>query len=398
MLIISKFSFLASILLIYGIGWVFQISGLLSLTETSLIALLLFACSGFRSGFERLFVVDKNNFLLLILFLYFFVVGLVNKVAISSYFVYIYYFLSAYLAINSGALFLDKWQLDSEAVFKIVSVFGCGQIVLEVFQISFSESIVLWSKIPLIPLDVVSGSFFLKSDAALSYFFILSSISAFALLRKFWLKFIVLSISCAVVFLASSKAAQGVFLFVSIMLLMAGLFDFFKKGRQIMYGFCLGVGVLCCLLLFDFFIDVFFTISELLFGAFSTIDRVDGAHRLAPVGEALYGDTTFFGFGLLAYYNPLEKIWRYYSGHSLFYSFYFDGGVFAVFLLIIYWFRLVLSQVKDFFYSSLYFFVLLVCSLFNFVFTDLGILFVLGLFLSMHRDNQKYEVNLYIRD
>lgn len=389
MLTISRLVFLVPILLIYGVGWIFQFSGLLSLTETSLIALLFFACSGFRVGFETLFVVSKNNFLLLILFLYFVVVGIVNKSALSSYLIYVYYFLSIYLAINSGASLLEKGQFDNETIFRIISVFGCGQILLEIVQISFSESIALWSKVPLIPLDVVSGSFFLKSDASLSYFFILSSIAAFALLRNFGLKFIVLSVSCAVVFLASSKAAQGVFLFVAVMLLMAEWFDALKNGRQIMYCFALAAGVLCFLLLFEFFVDALFAISDLLFAAFGTIDRVDGAHRLAPVGEALYGDTTFFGFGLLAYYNPLEKIWRYYSGHSLFYSFYFDGGVFAVLLLIFYWFRLVLSQVKDFFYSFLYFVVVLVCSLFNFIFTDLGVIFILGLFLSMHRDIQK---------
>lgn len=389
MLIVSRFVFLIPLLLIYGVGWVLQFFGLLSLTETSLIVLLFFACAGFSVRSEKFFVVDKNNFLLLVLFLYFMVVGFVNKSSLSGYFVYVYYFLSIYFAVNSGRWLLGGSRFDNEAVFKVISIFGCGQIFLEIIQISFSESIALFSKVPLIPLDVVSGSFFLKSDSSLSYFFILSSIAGFALLQNFWLKLVVLSVSCVVVFLANSKAAQGVFLFIAVMLLIAEGFNVLKNGRQVMYGFAFVTGVLCFLLLFEFFADAISAVFDLLFGAFGTVDRVDGAHRLAPIGEALYGDTSFFGFGLLAYYDPLEKIWRYYSGHSLLYSFYFDGGVLAVLLLIFYWFRLVLSQVKDFFYSFLYFLVVLACSLFNFIFTDLGVLFILGFFLSMHRDVQK---------
>lgn len=390
MLSTSRLVFLVPLLLIYGVGWVLQFFGLLSLTGTSLIVLLFFACAGFSVRSEKFFVVDKNNFLLLALFLYFMVVGFFNKSSLSSYFVYTYYFLSIYFAVNSGRrLLLGGGRFDTEAIFKVISIFGCGQIFLEIMQISFSESIAFFSKVPLIPLDVVSGSFFLKSDSSLSYFFILSSIAGFALLRNFLLKLVVLSVSCVVVFLANSKAAQGVFLFIAVMLLMAEGFGVLKNGRQVMYGFAFIAGVLCFLLLFDFFVDAIFAVLDLLFRAFGTIERVDGAHRLAPIGEALYGDTSFFGFGLLAYYDPLEKIWRYYSGHSLFYSFYFDGGVFAVLLLIFYWFRLVLSQVKDFFYSFLYFLVVLACSLFNFIFTDLGVLFILGFFLSMHRDVQK---------
>ncbi|MNF46550.1 hypothetical protein D3C85_377270 [compost metagenome] len=388
-----------SIIILFLIGGPLQLMGIGTPTQMNMLAISLFAAFAAMNYPARFGSVQKNSAILGLFCVYTFMTGIINGSNLSGFAVYAYYFLCTYVAIAIPKLALPVLRVSNNRLFRILILFVVFEILVATVQNFLSLQISAFSKTPLIPEDVVSGTFYLKSDASLAYFSIFLCITAFSLLRDLRHKLTIMLLSSAIVLLTQSKSSQGIFLIISMLLLMRSMIVPERKYMNILI-MVMPLAIVIALLLFsDKIVFAGAELSSVLKYAFFSKDKFEEAHRLAPVGELLYGDIKYFGDGLLTYYNPIEKIWHYYSGFSLFYSLYFDAGIIAIPIFILWVVRFIFSKVKDFFYSCLYATVIIVYSFFNFTLTDMSLLFSLSLFLSMHQNKLSIhnEKALYLR-
>lgn len=369
--------FLASfILLVYVVGFVFQFLGILSITETNIVALLLlffYLCLG-RS---RVFAVRAESLFLFFVLICFYVLGFLGDSSIVGYVVYSYYFSCVFLVIFVVNAFLERYRFNPDRFFFFCSVFLFVQILVCVLQVSYSAEIVSLSKTVVSIEDTVSGTFYLASDATLAFFCTLLNIAAFATNQKRSTRLLLLLLTAVVVYLTNSKASHLLFLLVvSLLLICAGLRRL--GGVKVLFmPIVIAGGAILIFLMLERLIEEAQVFLFVLQNAYETRFSEIGAHRLAPIGQLIYEGVNFFGSGFLTYFDPIRKEWLYYSGFSLFYSFYIDVGFLGVILFFLYIWYFIYKGVSSFFYAFLYFFSFSVFSFFNFAITDLAALFAL---------------------
>ncbi|MCH4880456.1 hypothetical protein EQV97_24185 [Pseudomonas sp. TMW22090] len=375
---------LTSLLFIFIIGFIPQLLGLLSLTTTNILILFILS----------IFIIRRQplNGRAQSLTIYFFAVssymlisGIINGTSLTSILVYIYYLLATYIAIKSAELSITKGYITQYKIVKILPTFLFAQVLVCTLQNIFSTQISQFSKTPIIPLDIASGTFHLASDASLGFFCLISIIFAFATDQSKKLKYLVLLLASAVVLLTNSKASHLMLIIILTSLISFEISSKIRSHKTIITA--VAPIILVAIALFSF--ENFYWAQDLVHG--TLIEAYDKrfagteAHRLAPIGEMLYGQYPFFGHGLLSYYNPIEKVWLYNSGSSLFYTIFIDCGLLATLLIYSFFLYIVIRGEIGLFFGSLYFFAFFSYSFFNFGLTDIAAIFTFSAYLNIHR-------------
>lgn len=382
---------LMSLLFLFLFGFLFQIVGALSLTLSNILVLLLLVLFSVtrvmfkgRMRFPTMFFIAIS--------LYIFTSAIINDSPLINFMVYSYYLLAAHVSIKSAELAVSKGYVTQDKIFRILPVFLFVQILVCALQNMFSTQIVQLSITPVAPLDIASGTFYLTSDASLAFFCLISTIFAFATNQDARTKYLILFLAAIVVFLTNSKAAHFMFLVSSLSLIIFDVFSKISSRKKIII--VVAPFVLLAVFLFSF--EQFYLVQDLVRGVL--IEAYDkrfsdiGAHRLAPIGEMLYGESPFFGHGLLEYYNPINKAWLYYAGSSLFYTIFIDCGLLATVFVYSFFVYIVVRSEKRIFFGLLYFLSFFSFSFFNFALTDIAAIFLFCVFLNIQKNNLRRKV------
>ena len=375
-----------SLFFVFIIGFIPQFLGILSLTSTNIIVLFFLLLFSVRSLNARM---PATTVFFLATSFYIFMAGIITESSPTSLMVYFYYLLTTHLSLKCARLAVEKRYLTQEKVFKYLPIFLCLQISFGILQNILSVQISQISKMPVSPVDVASGTFYLTSDASLGFFCLISSIFAFATNQATKTKYLTLFLCAFAVSLTDSKATQLVFLATFFSLIV---FDILSKvnSHKTLIAFVIPFAVLAILIVFfENFYWVQSLVNETLTDAYDKRFASIGASRLAPIGEMLYGDTPFFGHGLLAYYNPIDKNWLYNSGSSLFYTIFIDCGLLATILVYSFFLYFIYQHEKRIFYIFLYFSAFFSFSFFNFSLTDIAAIFALGSYLNLQQTNPR---------
>jgi hypothetical protein len=371
----------AFLLLCFVMGAPLQMLGILSPTETNYLAIFaLIICFTLRKRLS----ICQSNITMLALLLYVTLIALINKTPPSYLLVYYYYLLCPILVFKAAKTLSQKNNYSHQRVITYCNYFLLVQLFFAVLQTMAGDQIASFSKIPLEPIDAVSGTFFIKSDASLSIFALLVFISAFSLTTTTKLKFATLLISGAVISLTNSKATHG----LAIIIVSTVLFySIFLQGRLAAGKKALAIilATIAVALLWTTLTDKTDEILNVFQDAYYSRYDHEEASRLAPIGEAIHSNIYWLGKGLLAYYNPLNKTWDYYSGFSLIYSFYLDCGLIGLLLILYFFVSFTIENIKDNFYRIVYLACIICFSTFNLILTDLAFLFTLSFLYFTHK-------------
>lgn len=368
-------------LLCFAIGAILQITGILSPTETNYLAILALII-GFT--FKKRATLKKSDITIIILFAYVTFLALFNATPFSYLLVYYYYLLCPILVFKAAKTISNNTSYSSQRIILYCNYFLLVQIFFATLQTLTAEQIAVLSKTPLLPIDAISGTFYLKSDATLSVFALLIIISSFALKTTTKLKFFTIIISGTVVALTNSKANHGLTMLIVPATIFYSMFlqGRFATGKRFLF-FILATIVVA--LLAPLALDIINQLFDLFQDAYYTRYDHEEASRFAPIGEAINSNIYWLGKGLLTYYNPLSKNWDYYSGFSLIYSFYLDCGLVGLILILYFLISFTFENVKDNFYRLAYLSCIICFSTFSLVLTDLAFLFSLSFLYFSHK-------------
>ncbi|MFK3680394.1 hypothetical protein [Pseudomonas sp. NPDC088890] len=373
--------------LVFFVGFIIQMVGILSITATNCAALLsLVGLLLFNRGVDARF--KKHTLAYLALLASFFIIGLINGSDWLGFLVYLYYFVSPLIVLMSCTLCVNKYYITDFHVYRWAPYYLLLQIFLGGFQRVFPQDIVGFSKTQLSLEDTVSGSFYLASDASLAFFCMLLSIFCLSASRMTLRKLIIVLLGSVVVFMTNSKAMQllHVMVVISVSACHALSRDSVKKVSVYL---CLVLSVICVFLFFHAeILSIYQNFLDMLQYAYDKRLAGSAAHRLAPVGELLFGELSFFGNGFLTYFNPLSKEWLYYSGFSLLYSLYLDCGLVGVLLVNLWFLWFIVKNSKSISVALITYGAFFAFSLFNFTLTDLSVLFSMFLLLLLLRDEE----------
>lgn len=386
----TSYPLLVGVLLLFAFGFIPQILGVLSLTATNMLALLAFSIFNIKRGLFN-GRIHTLTILYLALSTYLLVSGLINGSSVTSILVYIYYLLATYIAIATAQTAVRSGYINEEKILKILPRFLCVQILVCIVQNAFATQISQFSKTPVIPLDIASGTFYLTSDASLGFFCLISSIFTFSTNQATRTKYLILSLTTIIVLLTSSKASQLSLAITLLLLLSYDIVSKVKAHKKIIVA----VSPIVLLGISVFFFESFDWVQNLVNGTLIEAydKRFSGpeAHRLAPIGELLYGKFVFFGHGLLAYYNPIDKVWLYNSGSSLFYTIFIDCGLLATVLIYSFFLYIIMQNEKRLIFRILYSSVFFPFTFFNFALTDIASILVFFALLNIQKNKSRNE-------
>lgn len=378
---------LAPLALLYLIGGSIQYIGILSPTQCTIVLLALFCHVFFYRSTWR---IALSELPILIFLAFVLIYHLANKPPASNTLTYIYYLICTIVVSVAGRVYAFH-LVDLESLknfFRICRWFLVIQLAVTLFQFSFTETFVAFSRGSVNPVDAMFGSLFLKSDASLAAICQLIVIAAFLLPCLARERFLLTVLAILIIFIANSKAAQG-----SILLLIA-LLSVRQLGYSVgfqRYGFgILGVAaaILCAAVTFPIWSDY---VSAFLTRAQEDYFRRDewvSASRFAPIGEMVSKRLDVFGQGPLTYYNPITKTWLYNSGFSTIYMLYIDYGALGLALFLFYVARLVFKFASKVVPKLAFFLVITTFIIFNFALWDAGFLFFLNFILALN-----YKIN-----
>lgn len=211
--------------IIFFIGGILQYLQILSVTQTNILLLFIIATTS-GAKFKKN---DFNDLVLFALLAHVFIVFLINKSTLVSFFAYIYFlmciFLSRWFTIQVVNFYPKIFNTD--LYLKIGLSLLIIQIPILVLQNIFGEFIGAHAPISeqavvgeVFGTDMAYGTLFFKSDSTLTAIATLFFISTFALNASFKFRFNVFLTSLLIVFLCNSIAFRyllisiGVFLFV----------------------------------------------------------------------------------------------------------------------------------------------------------------------------------------
>lgn len=374
---------LTALILVFGLGFVPQLLGFLSLTSTNIIVLfflLIFTAKKFNTQ-----IISRTTLAYFIVTIYIAICGLSSGSTFTGFAIYAYYLLTTYLALKSARFAVEKKYLTEGIIFKYLHAYLIIQIVFCVFQFTFSTQISQFSKMPVSPVDTASGTFFLASDASLCFFCLISTIFSFGTNQNFKNKYLTLFLCSIIVSLTDSKAIQLIFLASACILISYDIISKIKGYNKIILTLSPFVLLGTVLIAFNNFSWIQILAQDTLTEAYDKRFASIGASRLAPIGEMFYGDNPLLGHGLLAYYNPIDKNWLYNSGSSLFYTIFIDCGLPGIFILYSFFLYLILKNEKRLLYAALYFLAFFTFAFFNFALTDIGAIFSLGAYLTLQK-------------
>ncbi len=381
------YSLLFFIIIVYFVGFVFQVFGWLSITQTNLLALFFLVSFLLFNGAlsSRL---KKHTVSFIVLSMLIMMVGFVNGSEFLGFLVYIYYLGAAFVMLCASTLTADKGFITARKLERFLPFYLMVQVLVCSIQKAIPEKILDFSKTQISIEDTVSGTFYLASDASLAFCCMLLSIFFLSYQGSFFRKTLIVLLGTIIVFLTNSKAMQLLHLMVLVSAVASAIVHRHPAHRIVAYIGALLVTVCICLIFLDEIIFVYDDSLSVLQHAYDRRLNGPAAHRLAPFGELLFGDLSLFGSGFIAYFNPIAKTWLYYSGFSLFYSVYIDCGLAGLAIIYGSFFWFIVKNSISLAMGCITFAAFFAFSVFNFALTDLSVLFILFVILRLLRNNR----------
>lgn len=322
-------------------GGLLQFIGAISLTQTNYLILALISLYlGLRPFRIRL---SRSEVVLAALTSLVALGPILNGSSLTGVFVYIYYLICPFLAVRFSAALAREWPiLQEDRFFKWILAFLVLQAILAALQGIYAGEISRISAVQVSTWDVVSGTFYMKSDNALSLFCALASITVIWSSSSKATKALVVAVALLVIGLANSKMFQQASPFLLIWTVLESTF---LKGRYRLVGLLLLAiaGAAVGALMYEEVVEVLSNLRSHIYDIYDFRYGDNMADRLAPIGEIIYSPISVLGKGALTYYNPITKEWYYNSGFSLIYSFYFDFGLIGVALVLVYFVALTIE-------------------------------------------------------
>lgn len=365
--IILPFSVLS---ICFLVGGPLQFLGILSLTQTNYLALALIVA--YLLGRMSVPGLYRSELVLILLSAYVLAGVALNGSDTTGVIVYLYYLACPFLAARFVRhVTMGGRTIDESTIFRWVTTFLILQLVFTTGQNLFAVQLSQISAIDVIPVDIISGTFYMSSDGSLSAFCVLAAMSAVWSSQSTPRKFAVVALSFIVIMLANAKAFQQLF---PAIIFMAVICQTGLRGRYAAAGILLAslLGLILLLAASSTIAEQWAIFSDYLFDIYDFRYGDNTAQRLAPLGEILNSPLSIFGKGALTYYNPISKQWLYNSGFSLIYNFYIDYGAIGLLLVLMYFLSLTIEIGGLTVRALLTFGVLLVFCMFSPAITDLA--------------------------
>ena len=312
---ITTIMYLPLFILIF-FGGVLQVTGVLSPTLTDIVVLVnivvaLYFCISKSiieiTYFKKIFFIYIAAVLYLCIFTIY---------ALTELLVYIYYLSAFFLSISYGYLLSQTVKVD---LYKFTIYFLIFEVIITTIQALFPDTISSLSLYPIAPIDAVIGSFYVGSDTGLCLFVIglnVLSIYKGVAVNKL---LIIFSLSFIVLLNANSKAFYMLFFLLPLIYMVRNVNI---KTASILLAVTVPV-------LLPYVINIPY-VSEFYWGVIDSYDRIDSrdsAHRFIIIAFVQFLDFSFFGDGLLTYYNPINKEWLFNAGFNTYLTILVDIGI-----------------------------------------------------------------------
>lgn len=379
----AKTLLITSLCTIYLIGFIPQHLGIISITQTNFIVIaltlsLFIANTGYALGGMRNY---RTILIALLVFTASVTITATTKgTGILSFIVYIYYISTIACSILISQFSCKAIQKKPDWLNKAILLFIAIQIFTAIIQTIFHNQISAASQITIIREDIVSGTFFLKSDASLLFVMNVVTIYLFTSKQKIKTRYLSLISTIILSHLLGSKFLLIATYINAFTLSSIDLLPKTKRSRVTNYYMLL--------------LGIFLTTSALIFFSAELKEIRDaalldiyhsrfasyGAHRLAGLSEIAYSELSFFGEGLLTYHNPMSDEWLYYSGHSTLYSTYIDTGLLGTLSLFSIFFACIYKMQIKIPHKIIFAFTFIGFCLFNNILSDFAALIIFFLF------------------
>lgn len=355
--------------LCFLLGGAVQFFGIFTLTQSNYVAIFLIAVYLLLRPLK--IQLDRSEVVLAALALYIFLGPFLNGSRPEGVAVYLYYLACPFLAVRFAKQAIINGPSTERFLFRVLIGFMLVQLIVTMVQSIFAEELSRTSAISVLPVDIVSGTFYLASDGSLSAFCILACMAALWTDLPIGKKLLVFGLALTIIGIANSKAFQALApLLAGWALVEAKLL----RGRNSLFKgvlFFIGLAIIVAVS-YETVFEKLGEFSDYLYDIYDFRYGDNRAQRLTPLGEILYSPISWFGQGALTYYNPLTKEWLYNSGFSLIYSFYFDFGLVGLLLVLAYFGSLTFELAGFSLRSLTLYFIFLVFCAFSPAITDLA--------------------------
>lgn len=355
--------FLATLFLL---GGALQYLGIISPTQTNL---LLIGLSAPIIG-KKIKSIKSITNIYIITIIYLATTSAINNSSLASLAVYYYYATCVLIACSAGYIiennFSEKTILTTSKYLLIL------QAIATTIQSIYTGNYIDRNN----AIDLISGTFYLKSDASLVACSSLILVYVFSRPNTAHLRATCLTLSLIIALNCHSKAGLA-----ALILVIAALLVHTLAGTRYRTPL-LTLSILSASALTIFFhgqiLDSYTSFTREIIDEYNKITYNGQAGRLAPLGQFLAGNYTFFGEGFLTYYNPISKEWLYDAGFGTIYTLMIDCGLLTtlIFISAVIYF---LINKNNIFYSTLICLITISYSFFNFAFTDLAFILTLSL-------------------
>lgn len=386
---------LASIILscLFLFGGIMQFFQLISITQLAILVLLLIII------FIILFMNKKEIALLSYkiwpIFLYFFYLQFITFYHKDSLIVFLAYSLGFFFLLF-GFLFANKISSLSRGEVKYIINFFNFVIYLQapflLFQFFFAKQLINNFNQDISEIDIMFGTFFLKSDSTLGlflnlfYIFILFQSIYFIPKRK---KISLLIYISCIIFFLNSKMTQAVFIIINIYYIIFNIF----RLKTYLRGFILAFFIVNLIILVaNVNLQNYFDLFE--HERVRILNLTDRSSNYLPrhtVVFLLLSKAKMFGNGLYDYYNYITKEWKFFAGHSLWFSLFNDAGPISCILILWAYFNIFVKIARKKGVGFLHFILAVLYSITSYLLYDISAIILLCFFTYIYGVDTKTD-------
>lgn len=369
------------LILLFLSGGLLQLLSIISITKTNiLIAIFIIIILVYVSTINDLFMFSVRIWPILLYFLFLLFVSFYHNNSIITFLSFSLSMVIPFSAFLFSKKVLCKNIYTSDLILKFFYLILIIQVPVLLIQNLYGANIIAFSNAPISLIDFTTGTFFMKSDLTLglfaNLFLIYLLFQAHNKISKKQTIFFILLLF-AIIILINSKMSKLAFVFVWSVFLVDKIFSVNK--------------FLAIALLFSIFIAIIVTVANLDLNEYLNVlnyerFRVDNLVEHSAtlpryaVFLLLFKKVSLFGNGLYDYYNYLTKEWKFYAGHSLWFSLYNDIGPLGCFLILWFYWKIFLTSAKIKLVGFAQFSLAVIYSSISFLLYDTGAMLLLTFF------------------
>lgn len=381
----------AIISLLFLIGGTIQYFSILSITKTNLLIVLIIFSLLFTKCTLRNII--KSSLTLWPLLLYLIFLFLVSQYHENSSIIFLAFSLSSIFPLLTF-LYVQKIICENADTvnatinfFYVLLILQLPVLLLQSLYFDFAPFV---SPVGISSIDIRFGTFFMKSDSTVGLFVnLLLLYSIFKNDKKKITVTVLYFLSMlTVILLIHSVLSKIVFLFILLIYLIN---NYLKINKLLMASIFFSLLSIAIFIIFNLDLVEYYKI--IIHERSEIINEIDRFHPQVPryaVIIMLFNKVSLLGNGLFDYYNYLTKEWNFFAGHSLWFSLYNDTGPIGVLLIILFYWKVFLSQAKIKLLGFAHFSLAVFYSSISFLLYDIGALLLLATFSYINNINASF--------